>query len=166
MALRSLALRFRPSGNGLAPLQSARRGLRQFGSDVVPVTDEAVAAQVPKTSSYKAPELYDDKGQGFVTTMTFSNRPAWISPTRKHWLVELVDKIGVNSGTAMVVGICMCSSYLICSWSASINQDPKTHPNRKWQEATRSQKFGKMGIYWETRAIGNGDDDDDNGDDE
>ena len=52
-----------------AGIKSNIRPLRKLSTDINVVTEEAAMAQRPVKNSYTTPELYDDKGQGYKSTM-------------------------------------------------------------------------------------------------
>ena len=108
---------------------------------------------------------YVDKGQGIPTTMTYANRPAWIAPSKDHWLVSGVDKLGPGTSTAAIIGLVTASAWTIIEVNNSkySGNDPVSI-NPKWERATAEMKLGKRRIYWETRAAPSDDDDDDDDD--
>ena len=141
----------------------ARRGL---ASDALTTTAEA-----GRVGSALA-----EKGQGHASTMTFSNRPAWITPSKSHWLIDAIGGIGgaggasmtgLGMGTGVVLGAVACCAYAIVEVNNSMfsDNDPVTC-NTKWAKATHEKKMGKRPIYWETKAKPEEEEEDDEDDDE
>lgn len=105
---------------------------------------------------------YVDKGQGKVSTMVFNNRPAWICPSRDHWLINGCEKLGSATSTGIVLGLVSAAAFSIIQVNDTkyAANTPSTC-NAKWAKATAERKLGKRPIYWETKATPADDDDDD-----
>ena len=83
-------------------------------------------------------------------TRVYPNRPAWVAPSRKHWLVEMSKAQPVLTWAA-ILGACLGSATVLAQRGRTEQGRAKSY-TKEWENRTKSIKLGTAPAFWETKA--------------